>query len=567
MFSFKGLCIAAALMLTIIVSVWAGSGHNDYVQWIDAPPEELLEKANAYHMANRQDSALYFYRLLGQRFSHKDAPTEEERNYMAKGYSMSGFIYMFIYCNYSQALQCLLKAEKLTTDPQTQVETTYFLSNLYVYYDMCYPSAENRNRAEKYLKDAYDLAQKRKDTLTMIDVFPNLWAYGLDQSQFTRYSEELKSFDRVRLDPANPIQAYVGKTREAVRRARAGDIEGAAREFLSQLEIKAELQADMDIMRCQTMLYLVTLYRSAGDKENEFKYLKELERAGAESGLTDFRMEAYHRLLEHARAAGDASGADGYELQFYKTRDSLMTQYKMDNMKNPGMLKELEDMNDVVAGLRHSQKVQRNVIVWTSAGVLIALVVVIFQVVNYRRINRANRALYEKNVSILEAERKERELRQSLERKLESHVAAPEPDPKPEKYATSSLEDEEKSKLAEKIVDIMNTSQEIFSETFTLTRLAELCGASYKHTSQVVNERFEQGFVMMVSEYRVKEACRRINDVANYGSLTLEAIGTGVGFKTRSGFFRAFKRVTGTTPSQFQAIAREAYAESNVSRG
>lgn len=565
MFSFKGLCIAAALMLTIIVSMWARSGSPDYEQWIDAPPEQLLEKAYSYHQANRQDSALYFYRLLGQRFSHKDSPTAEEKNYMAKGYSMSGFLYMFVYCNYSQALQCLLKAEILTSDPKTMVETTHFLSNLYLLYDMCYPSAENRHRAETYLKKSYDIAEKEKDTLTMIDVFPNLWTYGLDSTQFSRYSEEIRSFDRIRLDPSNPIQAYVAKTREAVRKARAGDIDGAAQDFLQQLDIKSELQEDMDIMRCQTFLCLVTLYESCGDRENEMKYLKELVKAADRANLKDFKMEAYHKLLGHAQASGDTALSDSYQLKFYKTRDSLMTMYKMDNMKNPGLLKELEDMNGVVHGLRHKQKVQRYIIAAAITGVIIALIVVILMVHNYRRVHRVNRTLYEKNVSILEAEKRERELRQSLEKKLETHVILTEPDVKPEKYASSSLEEEEKNKLADKIIDIMNTSPEIFSDSFTLTRLAELCDASYKHTSQVVNERFEQGFVTLISEYRVKEACRRINDVEGSRSFTLEAIGNSVGFKTRSGFFRAFKRVTGTTPSKFQAMAREAYSENSVS--
>jgi len=54
--------------------------------------------------------------------------------------------------------------------------------------------------------------------------------------------------------------------------------------------------------------------------------------------------------------------------------------------------------------------------------------------------------------------------------------------------------------------------------------------------------------LLWVNNRRIKEACRRLNDRANYDPFTIEAIGQSVGFSSRSAFSKAFKQITGLTP-------------------
>jgi AraC-like DNA-binding protein len=102
----------------------------------------------------------------------------------------------------------------------------------------------------------------------------------------------------------------------------------------------------------------------------------------------------------------------------------------------------------------------------------------------------------------------------------------------------------------------METSQEIYEDEFNINQLAELVGYKYRFVSHVINEESGVNFKTMLSEYRIKEACRRINDTAHYGNFTIEAIATGVGFKSRSQFIAMFRRVTGLTPSEYQKQAK-----------
>lgn len=59
-----------------------------------------------------------------------------------------------------------------------------------------------------------------------------------------------------------------------------------------------------------------------------------------------------------------------------------------------------------------------------------------------------------------------------------------------------------------------------------------------------------------MNEKRINVACKRLMDVENYGNLTIEAIVSDLGFKSRSTFSKTFKRFTGLTPGEFQRLAK-----------
>lgn len=73
----------------------------------------------------------------------------------------------------------------------------------------------------------------------------------------------------------------------------------------------------------------------------------------------------------------------------------------------------------------------------------------------------------------------------------------------------------------------MENNDEIFSG-FNVERLASLVGSRYRYVSQVIHERFGCNFNTFLNEYRIKEACKRMNDTEHYGNLTIEAISSGV---------------------------------------
>lgn len=123
------------------------------------------------------------------------------------------------------------------------------------------------------------------------------------------------------------------------------------------------------------------------------------------------------------------------------------------------------------------------------------------------------------------------------------------------KYVSSNLNEEASLRLSGIIEDYVSVSKEIYSTDFSLARLSEAVGSNPNYVSQTINERFGCNFNTYVNRYRIREACRRfVGDVACQ-KLTIEAVASEVGFKSRSSFINAFKRETGLTPSEYRKQA------------
>lgn len=84
----------------------------------------------------------------------------------------------------------------------------------------------------------------------------------------------------------------------------------------------------------------------------------------------------------------------------------------------------------------------------------------------------------------------------------------------------------------------------------TLDKLAEILDTNRTYLSKSINELLKVNFTTYINNFRIKEAIEFIK--SDYlKQYNLEGIGNKCGFKSRSGFFKAFKLYTGVTPSFF----------------
>ena len=123
------------------------------------------------------------------------------------------------------------------------------------------------------------------------------------------------------------------------------------------------------------------------------------------------------------------------------------------------------------------------------------------------------------------------------------------------KYRSSSLDEDSKSEILDKLLGVLGNDEDIFSFDFSINELANRVGMDYHYVSQVINEKLGKTFYVLLSEYRIREACHRLDDSEHYGNYTIEGIANSVGFKSRSNFVSTFKRLTGLTPSEYRKQA------------
>ena len=111
--------------------------------------------------------------------------------------------------------------------------------------------------------------------------------------------------------------------------------------------------------------------------------------------------------------------------------------------------------------------------------------------------------------------------------------------------------------LYEKILNIVVIQKRYRDKDFSAKELAQELGTNTRYISAVINSRFNTNFSCLINEYRIKEALHRMKD-KRYLDLTIEEIGTLVGFANRQSFYASFYRIMGETPNGYRKRQLEA---------
>ena len=119
------------------------------------------------------------------------------------------------------------------------------------------------------------------------------------------------------------------------------------------------------------------------------------------------------------------------------------------------------------------------------------------------------------------------------------------------KYEKSSLGDENKKAILEKINSTFKHEKYYLNNLASLTGLAKKIRESQHHVSQVINEELNLSFFELLAKYRIKAAEELLLNKKSE-SLTIEEIAEKVGYNSKSAFNKAFKKQTGKTPSEFR---------------
>ncbi len=105
--------------------------------------------------------------------------------------------------------------------------------------------------------------------------------------------------------------------------------------------------------------------------------------------------------------------------------------------------------------------------------------------------------------------------------------------------------------LMEQVDAYMRRSELFLNSDLTIVDLAEKLDLHPKKISTSINTIANQNFNSYVNELRIKKA-KRILEEAHSHNYSIEGIGKEVGFHSKSAFYAAFKKVTGTTPTRYK---------------
>ncbi|MEX0289064.1 MAG: helix-turn-helix domain-containing protein, partial [Flavobacteriaceae bacterium] len=118
------------------------------------------------------------------------------------------------------------------------------------------------------------------------------------------------------------------------------------------------------------------------------------------------------------------------------------------------------------------------------------------------------------------------------------------------KYEKTGLSPEFSLEMKERLLSVMDEERPFLNPDVRLDTIAKLLDVSRHHASQIINEHFSVNFFDFINKYRIKEAQRLLT--ASEPTLSITDIAFQSGFNNRISFYKAFKKILGTTPSDYR---------------
>lgn len=433
--------------------------------------------------------------------------------------------------DYRKAYEYLIQARRLADSNGNKRHLAYiYLSLCNVWKMSMLTSGKQRDRYVATLRKAFHYAWLSGDA----DIAATALVALCDEALFAQPSmdvgDEVRQYGKMRKPKGTQLIAYAKCFANATMLAQKRRYADAARAFgasanMVDTKLAPERYRYISLSNQAYALFL------SGRTDEATDSLKSLLNRATKEHTHDYAMSITHLLHEMYERMGKHALADKYRLMYLTQKDSLTYDNNLSEISDVETSAKLNETNREMTRLAHRHRTQTLISAFIAIIAIILLVAVAIAAHAYRKLRLSYRMLYQKNEALLHR------------------------DDKKEKYKNSRLDTDGKHALMKKITDVLENNAEIYDDTFCLNRMAELVEASYKDVSQVVNEEYGGNFNSMLNEYRIREACRRLSDTANYGRLTIEAIARSVGFKSRTGFATLFKRFTGMTPSVYQKIA------------
>lgn len=112
------------------------------------------------------------------------------------------------------------------------------------------------------------------------------------------------------------------------------------------------------------------------------------------------------------------------------------------------------------------------------------------------------------------------------------------------------LSTEKKEEILCAIQAHLEQQQPFLKQGYTLRNLADDLNITYTYLSFIINREFGMSFNDLINKYRI-EYLKVLLNKQGFGMFTLEGLAYQAGFNSRSTFYRAFHKITGSLPSEF----------------
>jgi len=530
----KWLLILLATML-LMPAPWATGKENLTAnlggKLVRMNSHDLMNKGLGYVNRDMPDSAMICFTIVANRRFTVNKKDTSELKECARALNDIGVLYYNYYYDFPKSYDYYTRALALAEAHQLKEPLAPIYNNLAVFdilQDLLHTGHFSGDSVFSKSKKALNIGLSMNDeNIHLEPIITNLVTRAIESDKVSTIKGELNRYLAY-------TQSDTTKEAIAARHLCLLAFEYDKKHYESALSHIEQAIALKNSDSHKFIKYLLLYQSGQIDEALQYMHHEELLAKKANKQLELF--DIYDILLNHYRKANNEPLAEKYELLYLRQKDSILYNGRVVDMTEQRFLAQIEQANLQAEQIARESKITKRVL-WIALlfmSLLACMTLLLYR--KYRQVQERNEILYKKNVQLLAVEDQQR-------------TNQP-------KYQKNNMNEDSKAMLLERIIGVMETSKEIFTDNFSLDRLAEMTGANANLVSRVINELRGCNFNALLSEYRIKEACRRMNDVEHYGNQTVEAIAASVGFRSRSHFSTNFKRQTGLTPSAYQRLAK-----------
>lgn len=557
----------------IILVMWPETAWGDaktlhtanYHRWQQMNMRELARLADSYyHDRHLMDSALLCYTILANRYYDTNKKDTMSLRIEASAMNHLAVLYFNQYYDYQKSYANLLLAQEIAETHQFKGVLTKVYINMANFYQL-------KNSMKGTMKvDSANFAQHRKAYRASVEQgkWENIviatynYATLADDEAFTKtIAPDLRSFLKMNIPDSIPGRDFVRSFCQGMLASIDGN-DAKALEYYQKAYRQVENNPisehgyQMSIMNTECRLLA-----KMGRHDDARRLMLSMVEKEKDNHFNLYIL--YLALHEYYDFVNDPARSKEYELLYLREKNYVMEQSHALDLNQTEFLLQINKMDEQMKRLYYERRQQRIVTAFIAIFALLMLIIAILLYYRWRQTQATNRRLYQRTQDLLAAEQRALQLEQESKDKEKEMPAA---DSETQKEHPAEIESENAqadsevdSDLLHRILYVLETSQEIFSNDFSLLRLTELVGErSSNYVSRAINRRYNRTFAALLNDFRIREACRRMSDVGAYGQLTNEAIAQSVGFLSYPNFVANFKKFTGLTPSAYQKQAKEA---------
>lgn len=501
-----------------------------YEQLVNGDIRELRLKGNAMIRVNPDSSLMYFSAAAAR---YDENLPDSDKDACIGAINNLGYVYFFEYNNPLKSYEYLLKALKLSEE--TGIDSSQ--PHIYLNIANIFASMGEHIEAVKYLKQSIRVsaAQKADDILVIsfIGLINQVFVTG--KMDLKSIADEIKLFKSADIDRKTELYDYALLYLAGVEAADRGEYASAIKLFEQGLKsINTRLTPERYDFTIRSAISTVQIL------QNNFSgAIGNLHKILSISNAPDIRVSVYSQLSEAFQKMGASDSCNYYRTLYLELSDSIIHKGQLQTLHGLDNQYVTDKLNATIEKSAADRRYYMRIVAVVTCALLLILAAGIWAWMSRRRLVRAHRLLYEKN----------------REEVLAAELHSAEPADKKEASGDAAA-DAESAALAARLAGIFASSREVFSQDFSLDRLAYLAEAPVRRVSKCLNDTMNTNFINEVQKSRIREACRLFEDADTNGRLTIEAISEMVGFKSRSNFVQVFKKITGLTPSQYQKMSR-----------